>query len=328
MARDKSRRNLSGKCLNCGTPLKSEENFCPTCGQRNTRIKIPFYYLLADFFRDLFAFDSKLFRSIVPLLFQPGKLSADFANGMRARYIPPARLYVFTSLIYFFALSQLIADFSVFTKNTKTFEQELKSLPDSSKTNATASEKLNFLKGILDGMESDVTLVEDSIETNGDSSGVVNDNPISIEADDPETEAVIVNTLNNLLNKPKLLKERVLKNASFMMLLMLPIFALILSLFYIRRKRYFIEHFVFSVHFHTFAFIAILALWLVSRYLITVPVWFFSLVLFIYLVFALKRFYIQGYLKSTFKSVLIGITYSFFLILGIAVTFILSVIFM
>ena len=50
--------------------------------------------------------DGKIFQTLDLLLFKPGELTAEFFRGRRARYIPPLRLYLVCSLL-FFALSRL-----------------------------------------------------------------------------------------------------------------------------------------------------------------------------------------------------------------------------
>ncbi len=57
------------------------------------------------FLNDYFTFDSKIVRSFGPLLFKPGFLTAEFLAGRRVRYIPPLRMYIFVSIVFFLMLS-------------------------------------------------------------------------------------------------------------------------------------------------------------------------------------------------------------------------------
>ena len=45
--------------------------------------------------------DSRLWRTIAPLLFRPGFLTQQFLQGRRASYLPPFRLYIVVSLLFF-----------------------------------------------------------------------------------------------------------------------------------------------------------------------------------------------------------------------------------
>jgi hypothetical protein len=57
--------------------------------------------LLADAAGDLFNFDSRLWRSLGTLAFKPGRLTRSYIEGQRARYAPPFRMYVVTSVAFF-----------------------------------------------------------------------------------------------------------------------------------------------------------------------------------------------------------------------------------
>lgn len=59
------------------------------------------------FLNDYFTFDSKIFRSIRPLFAKPGFLTLEYLEGRRVSYIPPLRLFIFSSIIFFLLLSVL-----------------------------------------------------------------------------------------------------------------------------------------------------------------------------------------------------------------------------
>jgi hypothetical protein len=87
-------------CENCGTELRGP--FCHHCGQHDIDFHRSFGHMFLDALENFFHFDAKLFRSIVILLFQPGKLTAEFNAGKRASQVPPFRLYLFVSVLFFF----------------------------------------------------------------------------------------------------------------------------------------------------------------------------------------------------------------------------------
>ena len=84
---------------------------------------------------------------------------------------------------------------------------------------------------------------------------------------------------------------------------LLPIFALLLKVFYWRKGRY-AYHLVFTFYFFAFLFIVFNAL-LIADFIIDVPGWIDFLIIlstFIYLYIAIKRFYEQGWFLSLIKS--------------------------
>ena len=89
----------SQNCLNCGTELTGQ--YCGQCGQRATSRFISIFELLRDAFGDMFELDSRLWRTLVPLLVRPGLLTKDYLEGRRARYMPPFRMYLVLSLLFF-----------------------------------------------------------------------------------------------------------------------------------------------------------------------------------------------------------------------------------
>jgi len=78
---------------------------CPLCGQKRLeREDMSFRHLIGESFLDYFHFDSKFFRTIVPLVLKPGKLSLEFMKGKRKSYVEPFRLFLVISIIYFLLL--------------------------------------------------------------------------------------------------------------------------------------------------------------------------------------------------------------------------------
>ena len=91
--------NESPACLNCGTRLRGQ--YCGSCGQRSRSRLISIWQLLREAFGDLFELDSRLWRTVLPLLTRPGKLTRDYLEGRRARYMPPFRTYLVLSVVFF-----------------------------------------------------------------------------------------------------------------------------------------------------------------------------------------------------------------------------------
>src|SRR5262252_1593275 len=93
----------SERCLNCGEPAPGA--FCSQCGQKNTHYHVSFGELIEEVVGELFQLDSRIGRTLVPFVLQPGKLTSEFIAGRRIKYSAPLRLYLLTSFVYFLALS-------------------------------------------------------------------------------------------------------------------------------------------------------------------------------------------------------------------------------
>ncbi|NEN23363.1 DUF3667 domain-containing protein [Cryomorpha ignava] len=93
------------RCPQCQNPMREEFEYCPTCGQQKIKQKETVVDVWRNFLGDYFAFDSKLSLSLGPLLFNPGFLSIEYKKGRRVRYIPPVRLYIFISILFFIILN-------------------------------------------------------------------------------------------------------------------------------------------------------------------------------------------------------------------------------
>jgi hypothetical protein len=89
------------RCENCGTPLLGEH--CYACGQPTKGLIRQFGTILGDFFDTVLNIDSRVFRTIPPLLLKPGRLTLEYFDGHRIRYVSPVRLFVFLSILAFLA---------------------------------------------------------------------------------------------------------------------------------------------------------------------------------------------------------------------------------
>ncbi len=93
------------ECANCGYTV--DVAYCSKCGQKNTETRQPFHHLIAHFVEDLTHYDGAFWKTIKYLLFRPGKLTKTYLEGHRQAFVPPVKLYIFISFVTFFGLSIL-----------------------------------------------------------------------------------------------------------------------------------------------------------------------------------------------------------------------------
>lgn len=99
------KRTKTDFCLNCGHETGNAINYCPVCGQENRDQNLPISQLLGEFLSTFLVLDSRFVSSLKPFFFKPGFLTNRFNEGQRIHYSNPVRLYVVTSVLYFFVIS-------------------------------------------------------------------------------------------------------------------------------------------------------------------------------------------------------------------------------
>jgi hypothetical protein len=111
------------ECLNCGQPLTGKENFCSYCGQKNTTKKLTFHNFINSLFAGFFSYDSRFWSTFIPLLTKPGKVSKQYIEGKRARFVNPFQLYLNVSIIFFLIIG-ISNKFSIESKNESPMAKE------------------------------------------------------------------------------------------------------------------------------------------------------------------------------------------------------------
>jgi Protein of unknown function (DUF3667) len=91
------------RCLNCGAELWGR--YCANCSQA-ADVHVPSTReLIHEALEGITHSDSRLWRTLYLLWFKPGKLTQEFVAGRRAAYLPPFRLYLVLSIIFFLIAS-------------------------------------------------------------------------------------------------------------------------------------------------------------------------------------------------------------------------------
>jgi len=91
--------NQSHFCLSCEEPLV--DLYCGNCGQKNDNYRRSLFSLAKEAFISLTAVENRIWRTWAALLFKPGKVAREYANGRRMHWSSPIRVYIFMSILLF-----------------------------------------------------------------------------------------------------------------------------------------------------------------------------------------------------------------------------------
>lgn len=350
--------NLIHECKNCSTEVDGQ--FCSFCGQRYHAHKESFGELAYEFISDFWHFDSRFFKTILPLMFSPGKLTKSYNEGKQRNQFHPIRLYFFSSFVYFFL-------FFAFNNVENKFEpvagENPLSLQNDSTRLITQSEKsASISKSITDVVSKNDSSVSkqgihlsiakresaslheatfssylDSLLLNRISPAKYIEQQKSLlpeRKDGYFSRILILKLLKiNQIDKEgekeffKKLNETFFHNIPKLLFFLLPVFALILKLLYVRKKEfYYVDHAVLSLHFFSLIFILlVLCNYILNNIFGTT--FFTTLAIFyiiIYLLLAMKKLYRESWKVTILKQftlvILFTIAVAFTLFINLAVT--------
>ncbi|MCH9693998.1 MAG: DUF4286 family protein [Gammaproteobacteria bacterium] len=332
----------NSNCLNCGTRLRGQ--YCGSCGQRARNRLISLWELLSEAFGDLLELDSRLWRTLIPLLARPGQLTRDYLEGRRARYMPPFRSYLVLSVIFFVvAFFDPQRDLSIFFEPPPepTAEEIAAAEQDATAAAAEKEQKIAEAKEKLAELDAEgvfpEALVEEiaddddewEIRLGGDDENSLFDDcenaSISDEEDMPEwlrkrltDERVRSICERNKARGVENFSGAIVDNIPIALIVLLPLMALVLKLLYPLSRRYFVEHLLFFIHFHAFFFLILILQILFARIvgwvsldgaISTIILVATSFYIPVYLYKAMRHVYGQGHLVTLFKYLLLMIAY-------------------
>lgn len=332
--------------------LTGDENFCPNCGQENKSNKITFGSFLHEIFAGFTSWDAKFWRTIIPLITKPGRVSKDYIQGKRARYTNPFRFYLTTSII-FFLLIGINDTYNRFKKmsgneiaTVNPIEPKIDSITEQKK-DSIAIETVENVKKRLDSINKTYNTQIDTSDIKIPKKGKINYTIGGSEAskmvrfrkkhpnltidqalDSLKMDKNFMNRfwysktdiLESVENNPEELKKLfkdMLSYASIALFFLLPILALFLKLLYIRRNFTYVEHLVFVFHIQTVFFLLATIFFLAS--LIKASGLFltiFLLAFLLYLYKAMRKFYEQRRFKTIVKFMMINFIFFILTIIG------------
>ena len=204
-------------CANCGEPLGGP--YCSHCGQADMALDVPFRRVVGELLAELFNADSRVWRTGRTLLLRPGLLTAEYNAGRRARYLPPLRVYMLSSLLFFFVVA---------TARVQLLQVQF------TEEDAAA---------ILAAGPPDPAAQNSATQAAGESATAT------------DLKAEFLRRLVRMARDPERLNQFWLRIWAWTMFALLPVFALLLRLFFRRVTPWYVRHLVFSLHLHAFAFL-------------------------------------------------------------------------
>ncbi len=349
-------------CLNCGAIV--HDRFCSHCGQENTEPKESVKHLIGHFLADITHYDSKFFSTLADLIFRPGFLTAEYNAGKRVAYLNPIRMYIFISALFFLVQfsgkDNNDSNSNVVTGNSQlnTFRQHLadslRQLIDTSHTFAKPAKNVNevysALAARLDTTATPADTIESvnaSINNEGEIVFHLKDDKYATNSEylaDQDTmpkgkrdnfavryvAKKLIYLTHEKYQRPELvIKHNIVHDIPRIMFVLLPLFALFTGFFFSRKKNWYTQHFIFSLHFHSFIFIFLVLAGLAEKLLPMDKMWLIIGIIelggiFIYLCLALRNAYHQSLWLSWAKAVGISILYVISILLSFVILIITS----
>ena len=225
---------MNKNCSNCGAGLSEDMKFCPTCGAPLS--ESPNLPKTKDFFKEFINYDQNIWRTIKKLLLKPGTLTREFISGNHQKVTSPVKIFIIVSAIAF-----LFGSISL-TKSSpeiETTEPDISSLPLNERpqlqlefetSTGVRIHNLEYYKKELDSLGAEQFMIQRGLK------------PGDIRF------WVVKRTLKKYQeNDYKPISSKHERNASFLLYLLIPIFAFFMKMF--RWKRSFTEHITFTLYF-------------------------------------------------------------------------------
>lgn len=312
-------------CGNCGAPLYGK--FCYACGQPTNGLVRHFSSVMSDIVDSMFNVDERVFKTLVPLYLQPGKLTLDYFAGKRARYVTPFRLVFFLAIVAFFAIQLSVR---------AGYSHVAKELPITSSAGVTP--KASAGPTVVPTADDHGVFANGNITINDKLFWNRDSKPLKLrwlpDAAVDWVNDLIGNAQEQLhaMNSGSWAEQQIARRkftlgmfaaAPTVLFVFLPLFALMLKVFYIFKRRLYMEHLIVAMHSHAFLMLSMLVLlalgllrawiaphagWLAIPFrLPETAAWIW---MFVYLWLMQKRVYRQGWWMTNLKYFSLGFCYT------------------
>ena len=357
-------------CQNCGAPLLGPH--CYRCGQPVTGLVRHFTSIIGDFFDTVLNIDARVFRTLWPLFAKPGYLSCEYFAGRRVRYVSPVRLFVFLSIVTFFVARLTLTisgnpiNFNDDSIANATSVSQVEGLRDKALARLTRAEShMPGAQGLAQAQQAVRAQAQRRIDELRAAQARGEPPPIpkpdisfgnNGKPWDAKTNPLVVDWLpafaNHWINQqiaraesnvarmqqdPSLLKDAILSAVPSTLFVLLPVFALMLKVLYLFKRRLYMEHMIVALHSHAFLCLSLLLVFLAMVLRDAVPQGFLHGLLGVvegllfawmpvYLLLMQKHVYRQGWMMTVLKYCLLGFSYVLLLSFGAVFTVLASLV--
>ncbi|HEU4780928.1 MAG TPA: DUF3667 domain-containing protein [Steroidobacteraceae bacterium] len=295
-------------CANCHSALNGE--YCAACGQRHEPHVHTLTHFAGEAFESVSHADSRLWRTLGYLLTRPGYLTREFFAGRRVSYLPPFRLYLVISVLFFLVagvpkdaeIVRIQAEVKTETQDSSSkpkvaFQIDAPKIPLPVPAAAAGTDAGPDEDGVSAGVRDFCDQFKDQPTSDNDARNNLRDRCRAIASDGGRSLAASI-----VLNLPRA------------MFIFLPIIAGVMKLLYWRPKRYYVEHLLFLIHNHAFVFLLLIPLVLVARipYVGEYAGWLrFAAGLYMvwYIYRGMRNYYVQGRALTLAKYFTLGFAY-------------------
>ena len=336
--RRKRQRPPLTHCENCGAQLTGR--YCAQCGQAAVDYRRSFRHVIVDVLDSFLSWDSKFFGTIGLLITRPWRLTNEFLVGKRIRHVHPLRLYLLASILFFFAVNHWAKSIhlqpgKLSPKDRDEIAAELKNedIPPE------ARQKIQDALNLNSPPPAPTAQTEKASPKPEEHSPPEKDFGPILKTGSKEPSASFEKWLEGRYKEKigergtnlQLFLLTLFNNLPYMMLCCIPLFALVLKILYVRRRIFYIDHLVYALHIHTFAYVGIILIVFATIGLNRVApnmVEWVSAVLWttfaLQILFSIRRVYRQGWFISLVKFCLGGVAYLVVLSIALFATFLVT----
>jgi hypothetical protein len=264
-------------CLNCRHVV--ENRYCPNCGQENIDTRKTFHHLFIHFFEDLTHYENAFWKTIKNLYFKPASLTKEYLSGKRLSYLAPVRLYIFISFVTFFLIAIIPSNEDEFINASQNITVPVKGKDGKIRDSIIARKKVKISE-IIKAHEAELKRKHISNEKQNEGFLNLGYNNIkeldSLQKYGPASEKlsdweynIVKKTLEvKAKYSQQELMEKFFEQAKHdfpkTLFIYMPLFAFILWLFHGKKRWYYFDHGIFTLHYFSFLLLSALLIFFFS----------------------------------------------------------------